>query len=216
MCELEAPDFFHVAQARQGGTWTPNRPTTHAPSSVNRRKLPHQTLSIRIRRTDMSRREQLEDFVERWLSIVNASRASRRLDSPGGLLRRRRYLRLEHRAQRGRHVRRHRRDPRHRARPQMAGLEGWNLPVPSNMLIDERLGEDRRFLETVAPGRGSSERRKTPRIYESAAAGFGSTPTERSNGNATFFDFGHVQKSTWKLMSARGSCRKACAAPHRA
>ena len=109
-----------------------------------------------------------------------------RLDAAGRLLHRGRHLRLEHRPEGRRHVRRHRRDPRHRAWPGDGGPGGTGST------------RTRRCSSTTSTARSSASGSRSPtrptsttqrsRSTASAAAGSGLprwTGPARSSGSAT-------------------------------
>ena len=106
MCELEAPDFFRVPK-RGKVEIIDSEPPEDARDEVERavEMCPTQALFIKEKEglrtmASHSTRRQLEDWVERWLRGQPDGRTDRRLEAAGGLLRRRRHLRLEHRARR--------------------------------------------------------------------------------------------------------------------
>ena len=204
MCELEAPDYFKVP--KRGKVEILNaEPPEEDRAEVEQAvwACPTQALSIKEedkegRTMPSLPREELDDWVERWLEANRDCREHGRLEAAGRLLHRRRHLRLEHRPQGRRDVRRPRRDPRRRAG------SGDGRPGELGLRVPEGAHRRQAWARSSASGSRSSTSRDGTQdeIYGIGGSWF------RLNGNLKiewqrdFFDFGHVSKMFVKLIES--------------
>ena len=148
----------------------------------------------------MSRREQLEDFVERWLD------ANRVAEQAGDWTPLADFYAAD--ATYGWNI-----GPKEDVMCvgideirdialglEMAGLEGWTYPY-QRVLIDERLGEIVGFWKQVAQA-GDPPNVERHEIYGIGGSWFRLDADGKIEWQRDFFDFGHVQKLYLELMSA--------------
>ena len=210
MCELEAPDYFRGAQARQGRD-PRRRAARRRPrrSRAGRRYVPHaSTIHQRERRLTMA--SLLPRRTRRMGRPLAAGqqglRKGRRLEAAGGLLHRRRHLRLEHRPQGRRHVRRRRRDPRHRTRSGDGGPGELGVRVPEGA-HRRQAGRDRRLLEA---DRQQDATAPSGEIYGIGGSWFRLNADKLIEWQRDFFDFGHVAEDVRQSDRIRRLSAPAC------
>ena len=213
MCEAEAPDYFKVPKrgqveilnARTAGRRSGARsskpcgpaPRKHCPSKKRTRKA---------RTMAALPREQLEDWVERWLE------ANRDAEKAGDWKPLADFYTDD--ATYGWNI-----GPKEDVMCvgvdeirdialglEMDGLEGWSYPY-QKVLIDDKHRRDRRLLEA---GRQQVRRRRSDEIYGIGGSWFRLDGDCKIEWQRDFFDFGHVSVLYLDLMEAGELSAQGC------